>query len=105
MWLHVKYTRESFAVDAELIWGGCFFGVEWVFISQQVERIYCVSKQLNKNEKKSTSCGYRRENLQKCCKTKQGGGCFVKLMVEISKQQRQTARAKSCCPKGKDGEG
>lgn len=52
MWLHEKYTRESFAVDAKLIGAFFFFGVEWVFISQQVKRTYCVSKQLKKNEQK-----------------------------------------------------
>lgn len=75
------------------------FGVEWA--NRWKELIVFQSSSISM--RKNTSCGYRREKPQICYKTKQGGGGCVRLMVEISKQQRQTARAKSCCPKGKDG--
>lgn len=57
MWLHEKYARESFAVDAKLIGGFFFSGVEWGFLSQQVQTSYCVSEQLNKNEKNTLLVG------------------------------------------------
>lgn len=85
-------------------WLGAFvFGVELVFISQQVKITYCVSEQLNKYEKKILLVGTEGKNPRYATKQSREEVTLLGLMVEISKQQRQTVRAKSCCPKGKAG--
>lgn len=88
MWLHEKYARESFAVDAKLIGGFFYFwcGVG-LFKPTGANKLLCF-RTAQQEWEKYTSCGYRGERPQIRYKTKQGGRHFVRLMVEISKQQR-----------------
>lgn len=103
MWLHEKYTWE-FCSGCKIDWGGLFLVWSGSFKANRWKEL-TVFQNRSTRMRKNTSCGYRRGKPQICYKTKQGGGHFVRLIVEISKQQRHTARKKSCCLKGKDGAG
>lgn len=101
----MKNTHESFAVDAKLI-GRFSFSCGVGLLKTTGEKNLLCSEQINKNEKKYflwLQKGKTPDMLQN--KARRRGGHFVRLIVEISKQQRHTARTKSCCLKGKDGAG